>query len=438
MIRQEAGRRSISRVTLRMGAWTVFALLCAGICGVSLVERYNLLLRPAANLQAELASLGISLQFHATWNITLEALVAFSYFAMAALIAWRKSHDTAALVIALALVAFGAAIPGTIYSILNAQPIWIQPYGFLQILGWTMLLIFAFVFPNGRFVPRWTLPLVVPWAAWVVGFFLLAGEITQNRIWAIGLTFVIWALWFLVGAAAQYYRYTRVSSWVERQQTKWVVFGFLGTLVGIFVTVLYHVASLSGLLAGETSILLRFGAVILLSVTALLVPLTVGIALLRYRLFNVDALINRTLVYGSLTVLLGCVYFITVVLLGVLFSAVSHESTQGSQVVITLSTLFIATLFQPLRGKLQRGINQRFYRSNYNAARTIEKFAAKLPSLVDLEQLSEGVLSAVEETMQPASASLWLFNTPRQPDASTSLYDSPPAARSDGPTPQSQ
>jgi hypothetical protein len=410
MAQQIAGHRPISQATLRMGSWIVFALLCAGMCGVSLVERYNLLLHPAADLRAEMANLGITPGFHANWNIALEALVAFSYFGMAALIAWRKSQDTAALVIALALVASGAGMPGTIYSILNAQPIWMLPYGFLQMIGWLMLLIFAFVFPNGRFVPRWTLPLVVPWAAWVVGFFLFAGEITQNHVWAIGLTFVIWALWFMVGAGAQYYRYIRVSSWVERQQTKWVVFGFLGMLVGVFVTVLYHVASLTGIVSGETSILLRFGAVILLSVTALLVPLTVGIALLRYRLFDVDALINRTLVYGLLSVLLALTYFVTVVLLGVLFSSISHESTRGSQVAITLSTLFIATLFQPLRGKIQHSINQRFYRSRYNAARTIESFAAKLPGLVEIEHLTDGVLSIVEETMRPTFATLWLLD----------------------------
>ncbi len=414
-----------SRAGLLMGVWAVFTLLCVGFCGASLVARYHLLLHPAADLRAELASLGISPAFHAAYNIALESIVVASYVGMAALIAWRKPRDPAALTIALALVAFGAGLPGTIYAILNDQPIWEQPYGFLQVLGWMMLLIFAFVFPTGRFVPRWALPLVVPWAAWVVGFFLFAGVIAKAHAWAIGGAFAIWALWFVVGAGAQYYRYIRVSTWMERQQTKWVVFGFLGMLLGIFVTVLYHVASLTGLLSGNTAILLRFGAVILLSATALLVPLTVGIALLRYRLFNVDTLINRTLVYGSLTVLLGLVYFGAVVLLGVLFSAISRESTQGSQVAITLATLFIATLFQPLRGKIQRGINQRFYRSAYDAAQTIEAFAAKLSSLVDIEQLNDGVLSAVEDTMRPAFATLWLLDASPQVARGASLPDQP-------------
>ncbi|HEX6543663.1 MAG TPA: hypothetical protein VF040_18050 [Ktedonobacterales bacterium] len=409
--------RQQAHATLLMGIWIVFTVFCVGFCCASLIARYDLLLSPAPDLRAEMASLGISTGFHAALQISLEAIVAASYFGTAALIAWRKPRDSAALMVALALVGFGAGLPGTIYSILSDVPIWTQPYSFLQILGWLLLLVFAFVFPNGRFVPRWTLPLVIPWTIWVVAFFLFAGAVAQTRAWAIALTFVIWALWFLVGAGAQYYRYISASTPVERQQTKWVVFGFLGMLIGIFVAVLYHVASLVGLLSGSTAIALRLGAVILLSATTLLVPISVGIALLRYRLFDVDVLINRTLVYGSVTVLLGLTYMVTVVLLEVLFGHISPQSARGSDVAIALSTLFIATLFQPLRGKLQRGINHRFYRSSYDAARTIEAFAAKLPSLVDLAQLREGVLSTVEETMRPTFATLWLLDPARQPDA---------------------
>jgi hypothetical protein len=398
-----------------MGVWIVFTLLCIGFCIASLVARYNLLLHPPDDLRAELAALGISPAFHAVWNIALEALVVFSYFGIAALIAWRKPRDPAALLVAIALVGFGAGLPGTIYAILNAEPIWLQPDGFLQTLGWLLLLIFAFIFPNGRFVPRWTVWLLIPWATWVIGFFRFAGAVVAAHPWAILLAFVIWAAWFVVGAAAQYYRYTWVSTWLERQQTKWVVFGFLGMLLGIFLTVLYHVAALTGLVSGSAAIILRIAAVILLSATTLLVPITVGIALLRHRLFNVDVLINRTLIYGSLTVLLALVYFVMVVLLGVLFSSISHESTQGSEVAITLSTLFIATLFQPLRGRVQRGINRRFYRSSYDAARTIQAFAARMPSLVDIEHLSESVLSTVEDTMRPTFATLWLLTPSPQP-----------------------
>jgi len=289
------GHRHRSRARLLMGVWIVFTLLSIGFCVASLVARYNLLLHPPADLRAELSALGISPGFHASWNIALEALVVLSYFGMAALIAWRKPRDPAALLVALALVGFGAGLPGTIYAILNAEPIWIQPYGFLQTLGWLLLLIFAFIFPNGRFVPRWTVWLLIPWTVWVVGFFRFAGAIVAAHPWAIALTFVIWAAWFVVGAAAQYYRYTWVSTWLERQQTKWVVFGFLGMLLGIFLTVLYHVAALTGIVSGSVTIVLRIAAVILLSATTLLVPLTVGIALLPgMRSMAIDANASAT------------------------------------------------------------------------------------------------------------------------------------------------
>src|SRR5690242_18528286 len=143
-----AGHWRRSRARLLMGIWILATLLCIGFCTASLVARYNLLLHPPNDLRVELAALGISPGFHAVWNIAIEALVVFSYFGMAALIAWRKPRDPAALLVAIALVGFGAGLPGTIYAILNAEPIWLQPYGFLQTLGWLLLLIFAFVFPN--------------------------------------------------------------------------------------------------------------------------------------------------------------------------------------------------------------------------------------------------------------------------------------------------
>src|SRR5690349_22777477 len=132
------GQPRRSRATLLMGVWIVFTLFCISFCIASLVARYNLLLHPPNDLRAELAALGISRGFHAVWNIALEALVVFSYFGMAALIAWRKPRDPAALLVAIALVGFGAGLPGTIYAILNAEPIWTQPYGFLQTLGWLL------------------------------------------------------------------------------------------------------------------------------------------------------------------------------------------------------------------------------------------------------------------------------------------------------------
>ena len=136
----------------------------------------------------------------------------------------------------------------------------------------------------------------------------------------------------------------------------------------------------------------------------MLLPVSIGISILRNQLYDIDRLINRTLIYGSLTVLLVGLYFGLVVGL----QALLHGFTGGNDVAIVGSTLIIAALFQPLHGRLQKIVDRRFYRSKYDAARTIANFSATLRNEVDLQQLSEQLITVVQETMQPSHVSLWL------------------------------
>ena len=134
------------------------------------------------------------------------------------------------------------------------------------------------------------------------------------------------------------------------------------------------------------------------------IPLALAVAILRYRVFDIDHLINRTMVYGTLTVALAVVYFSLVLSLQFLL----HGLTGGNQLALVGSTLAIAILFQPLRQRIQRVIDRRFYRRKYDAARILAAFSATLRNEVDLTQLSEQLLTVVEETMQPTFVSLWL------------------------------
>jgi len=158
---------------------------------------------------------------------------------------------------------------------------------------------------------------------------------------------------------------------------------------------------------GDT--LVRLAISLTLAVVSLLIPLTFGIAVLRHRLFDIDRLINRALVYGTLTGLLAMVYFGGVLVLQTLLHGLLHDTpSQASGVVVVVSTLATAALVQPLRRRVQQGIDRRFYRRKYDAQKTLAAFSATLRQEVDLEQLREQLLSAVNETMQPAHVSLWL------------------------------
>jgi hypothetical protein len=134
-------------------------------------------------------------------------------------------------------------------------------------------------------------------------------------------------------------------------------------------------------------------------------PISIGIAIVRYRLYEIDTFINRTLVYALLTALLAAVYFGAVVLLQRVFVALTGER---STLAIVASTLLIAALFNPLRRRIQGFIDRRFYRSKYDAARTLEAFSAKLRDETDLDALSNDLVEVVRETMQPAHVSMWL------------------------------
>jgi hypothetical protein len=145
------------------------------------------------------------------------------------------------------------------------------------------------------------------------------------------------------------------------------------------------------------------------------IPLATGIAILKYRLYDIDRIINRTLVYGSLTVTLAAVYLGSIVVLQTLqkrlFVLLTGQAEQ-SQLAIVVSTLVIAALFTPLRRRIQSFIDRRFYRSKYDARKTLEAFSAKLREETDLDALSDDLTSVVRETMQPAHVSVWLHPDP--------------------------
>jgi hypothetical protein len=262
--------------------------------------------------------------------------------------------------------------------------------------------LFLVTFPTGRFAPRWTWIVAFVWVIQFFAFDLggLLGDAAQGLL--IG---ILVPLTYGSTALVLIYRYRRVFTPVQRQQTKWVVFGIgMGVLNFFGYALLALIFPALGAPDAPYQLLSGlFGALLFLSI-----PLSIGIAILRFRLWDIDVLINRTLVYGSLTALLAAVYFGSVVGLQHLAAAAAGPQATRNPLILVLSTLLIAALFSPLRRRIQTTIDHRFYRHKYDATKTLDAFSATVRGELDLAEVREHLQAVVEETMQPVHASLWL------------------------------
>jgi len=355
----------------------------------------------------ELSALGLSVSGYAALLTIFFTIIVAIWSGIGLLIFWRRSDEWFALLTAFFLVMFNPTYPGfPISALALAYPALNVPITVMSGLGLASLALFLVLFPNGRPVPRWMgLVLLLAMIGTVSTVFPPTSPFSSNNLpWWLNELISVPVFGAII--FSQIYRYRRVSTRVERQQTKWVVFGIIVALTGIFVILPIFTFFFPTLNQPNIPSSVIFG-LISYPLVLLSLPVTVGMAILRSRLYDIDVLINRTLVYGTLTVLLALIYFGLVIGLE---SLVHLFSGQGAQtpVVIVASTLAIAALFQPLRRRLQQIIDRRFYRRKYDAARTLAAFSATLRNEVDLHQLSEHLIAVVEETMQPTHVSLWL------------------------------
>src|SRR6266436_3104527 len=382
-----------------------FAQLQTVCAGVTCVYAYGQLTSGTAQA---LQNLGLSTAGYAVSILALAIASASVSFGVACVLFWRRSDDWMVMFVSLFLVIIGVNFSVQAQAILatNVQTVWYLSHTVLIGIGWVSLSLLLYLFPDGRFVPRWTRLLAV---------FVIASNLFLDVSPVPISTFPPWMLSaiYLIngvsGVVAQIYRYVRVSGPVQRQQTKWVVFGLAATTLVIFGRLVPLLIFPSLNTSSSPYFLL---STYIYPLGLLLIPLTLGIAILRYRLWDIDILINRTLVYGTLTGLLALVYVGLVIGLQALIKGITGQ-VGASPLVIVISTLVIAALVQPFGHPTQKFIDRRFYRRKYDAARTLAAFNATLRNEVDLSQLSEQLVAVVQETMQPASVSLWL-RTPSQ------------------------
>ena len=391
--------------------WLAVAVLSIGLFLASMPSYYDWLINFAepglepTTIRANLKSVGVSVDFYAVYLILVPAASAVIWIAVGVIIFWRKSDDWMALFTSLTLLTFAVFF-------MNAGPIalaeqhpamWL-PVHLLAIFSSLSFALFLYLFPTGRFVPRWTRWILILWAVHEIAYYFFPHSIFNTDKSLPVLDFVIISTLLCVGIGSQIHRYRRASGPIQRQQTKWVVFGTATSLLGLIGLELILFSSPTLAQFGSPySFVLQAGTYC----SMLLIPLSIGVAIVHDRLWDIDIVINRTLVYGALTASLVLVYLGGVAATQAIFHTFTGQEEQP-QLVIVASTLVIAALFTPLRRRIQSFIDRRFYRRKYDARKTLEAFSAELREETDLEDLSEDLLEAVRQTMQPAHLSLWL------------------------------
>ncbi|MEJ7814681.1 MAG: hypothetical protein WKF53_05835 [Rubrobacter sp.] len=321
---------------------------------------------------------------------------------------------------------YGVARPGSVpfpvaVGTIGNQWLWVPTVG---LLGIYLILLF----PDGRLPSKRWRPL-----AWLSGVMIVLLSITEGLApgplenqggvrnpfglealpWLEDVSYIILPLLplcILASAVSMVLRFRRSRGEV-RQQIKWVAF------VASFSGLLYLIAMISQLVfvlnvseSGGSIPRFPWWAEVLFSVAVLGfagVPVAIGFAVLKYRLYDIDVVINRTLVYGSLTAMLVALYFGSVAATQTILRALTGQ-TEQPQLAVVISTLVIAALFNPLRRRIQSFIDRRFYRRKYDARKTLEAFSARLREETDLETLNSDLADVIRETMQPAHVSLWL------------------------------
>jgi hypothetical protein len=346
------------------------------------------------------------LGLYAAFILVLTLALALFCFTFGAVIFWRRSDDWMALLIALMAV---STVTLNDNAVFGAHSAWGELGIVMYILGSGIYILVLALFPDGRFMPRW--------APWILLCWAVSGTVTiffPDAFFGVTLYNLVWRAALVMIVIAQVYRYRTAYSPVQRQQGKWIFFG--GSVV-IIIDVGLSVPGYIFPSLMQASSFYQFVTTPVYLVISLIYPLCLGLAILRYRLWDIDIIIHRTLVYSTLTVVLAVIYEVSVFTLQTLTSGLTF--IKGNQLAIIASTFLIGGLFKPVYDRTRSLIDRRFYRRKYDAARTVAAFSETIRDEVDLNQLCAKLTAVVQETMQPTHVSLWLSPPKRYGEKTT-------------------
>jgi hypothetical protein len=343
--------------------WIVTAVAGVSLYIAAIPYRYNALnpdcqarpCSPEDQLQvSEIRRVGLSGAFVAWYFIVVDTFATVIYALTGALIFWRRSDDRVALFVSFMLLANGLTFGPEIFYLVQAIPALLPVFVPLQIAGYGFLIVFAFIFPDGRFVPRWTRWLALVFLAGQAFMLIRDGSIAYGSS---PLYFGYLLAGDAIGVGAQIYRYRRVSTPAQRQQTKWVMLGGAGMLTLIFVGIFPSFFNPALLVSDLPYRMMRvplFGAL-----PSILLPIAIMFSMLRYRLWDVDFIINRSLVYGALSAVLALVFFGGFFALRAIFESVLGG--RQSTIAIAAATAIVVLLFNPVRRRVRGFVDRRFY-----------------------------------------------------------------------------
>jgi hypothetical protein len=400
-IEAASGRELRGRVlALARAAWLVIAVFYIG----AFVVTVPLLLNETpdftsttqgvthAEFLAGLEQMGVASDSYIVFQQWASVALRLMYLALAVFLFWRKSADGMAILTSLLFLMF----LGPFDTLAQLNPLWLTVGEISALISTMLLILWFFVFPDGRFVPRrmrWLYLLVMTTQVW---------RILQPEAYQQSFALLVPVIFGGILIAQVFcYRHAGVA---QRQQIKWVVFGIVAGTLPLVLFGLYASAVLSNQPPLAQAIGVSFWGGWLWYFFLFILPVSLTFAILRSRLFDIDVIIRKTLVYSVLTALLAMIYFGGVVLV----QQLTRSITSSSDLAIVVSTLVIAALFFPLQRRVQNAIDRRFYRRKYDAQKVLEQFAATVRDEVELDKLTAELINVVNETMQPKSVSVWL------------------------------
>lgn len=347
---------------------------------------------PPPSLES-LQKIGMNEQSYALFYTAADSLFILGFLTAGFIVYWRRGSDIMGLLCTVLLVSFGTTFPSLMSVAGENNQFLLSFNGIMLFLGWGSLCFFFFLFPNGRFEPRWTLWLLIPIVAIIsLGFI-------ETPFWVILLrVFLVFAILLFV----QIYRFRKISSSIERQQTKWVVYGFALTTIGylslVFIPLLLNPNIFT---EGSTLYFMVFNSLIYLSM--LVIPITLTFALLRRRLWDIDPIINRTFVYAIMTLVVIGIYVAVVWYLSNLFK------TTDNIVISIVATSIVAVSFSPIKERLQQTIVRRMYGEQGNPFLILALLGKEMKEMQTPEQVLDQITSSLKEVLRLPYSSITIF-----------------------------